>query len=366
MEKYYLAALAHYLGMAAPQKAATLAALFGSAQRAHQAGKGAVRRLGVSNALVEYYGSRYQENFPETLLAYCQDHKVNIITRNDACYPFLLQQIYGPPAVLYVQGKLPDNGPKFAIVGSRKATAYGLKAAKSFARVLAAADINIVSGGAYGIDGEAHRGALEGGNTTVVLGGGLAELYPPQHKKLFGEIRERGTLLTEYAPWEAPLAKYFPFRNRIIVGLCQGVLIVEAAQKSGAMLTANLALAENRDVYCLPGNIFSPTSQGTNGLIKEGARLVDTPEEIQADFSLPPKKTGVVKGREKSLFSSEPAGLNAQQKAVYNIIRSQEYITLEEIVIKVGLTIQSVSGILLELQLSGNIIQEKGNRFLAT
>lgn len=367
MEKYYFATLAHYLGTAAPHKAAKLAALFGSAEAAHKAGKGAVGRLGVSQALQDHYHSRYEEDLPQALADYCREQQVTILTREDKTYPYLLKQIYGAPAVLYVQGKPLDDKPKLAIVGSRKATAYGLKAADFFAQALSLAGITIVSGGAYGIDGQSHRGALSKlGQTIAVLGGGLANLYPTGHRKLFAQIREQGTLLTEYAPWEPPLAKYFPLRNRIIVGLCQGVLIVEAAAKSGAMLTANLALEENRNVYCVPGNIFSATSAGTNSLIKEGACLVKDPGEIENDLLSPQVPSFNIKAYEKSLFNKDTTDLTKEQKAVFNVIKNQENITFEEIVLKAGLTIQSVSGILLTLQLNGYVIQEKGNRFLLT
>ena len=365
MEKYYLAALSHYLGTAAPQKAAKLAALFGSAEEAHKMGKNAVRYLNVPEGLSKHYQNQYHEDFPHSIARYCKDNKVTVLTRTDPAYPFLLQNIFAPPAVLYVQGQPLDNELKLAMVGSRKATAYGLKAAELFATALTQLGVTIVSGGAYGIDGQAHKAALQAkGKTIAVFGGGLANLYPAKHSRLFGEIREQGTLLTEYAPWVEPLAQHFPFRNRIIVGLCQGVLLVEAALKSGTTLTANLALEENREVFCIPGNIFSPTSQGTNQLIKEGACLVAQPSDILAAFLLPGLSTGK-KLPENSLFASTQATLSPAQKAVYNIIRSKENITLEELVLKVGLTIQSVSGILIELQLIGKIKQETGNRFLA-
>jgi len=365
MEKYYLAALSHYLGTAAPSGAAKLAAFFGSAEEAHRAGKNAVHCLKVTEGLARHYQTQYHEDLPQSIARYCQDNKVSVLTRADPSYPILLQNIFDPPAVLYVQGQPLDNGPKLAIVGSRKATAYGLKAAELFAAALTKQGITIVSGGAYGIDGQAHKAALEAqGKTIVVFGGGLANLYPAKHSRLFGQIREQGTLLTEYAPWVEPLAIHFPFRNRIIVGLCSGVLLVEAALKSGTTLTANLALQENREVFCLPGNIFSPTSQGTNQLIQDGACLVTNPAEILSAFLLPELTTGKMLS-ETSLFASPQATLSPTQRSVYNIIRSKENITLEEIVLKAGLTIQSVSGILIELQLIGKIKQEKGNRFLA-
>lgn len=364
MEKFYIAALSHFLGYAAAKKIDVLIGYYGSAQAVHQAGSKAVEYLHPTAALEQCYKSRYDKDLPQALTNYCQEHCLRVITRNDGEYPQLLKEIYDPPAALYVKGRALNASPQLAIVGSRKASAYGITVAQTFARTLATQGLTIVSGGAYGIDAAAHVGTLEAaGSTIVVLGGGFTNLYPAKHKKMFSDILAKGTLVTEYAPWEGARGIYFPLRNRIIVGLCTGVLIVEAAQKSGAMITANLALHENREVYVIPGNIFSTTSQGTNGLIKEGARLIDSPTEILADFILPSKGTAPLV--QSSLFAQENSSNNLAKQGILKEIFAQPGITLEELVLKLDLTLSAVSCILLELQLAGQIVQEKHHTYRA-
>lgn len=208
--------------------------------------------------------------------------KRHILTLNDPRYPYLLKQISTAPPLIFVEGDpLILSLPQLAIVGSRHASQDGLEHAKEFAFELSKNDIVVTSGLALGIDGRAHRGALDGnGKTVAVLGSGLERIYPSAHQALAQEIKEKGALVSEFWPWSPPKAEFFPKRNRIISGLSIGVLVVEAALKSGSLITARLALEQGRDVFALPGAIYNPHSKGSNGLIKQGAFLVESVDEI--------------------------------------------------------------------------------------
>lgn len=208
--------------------------------------------------------------------------KMRVISFQDDGYPKNLRFIHYPPALLYVQGNiLPDDSIALAIVGSRRATYYGLHHAEKLAFELASRGIVIVSGLALGIDSAAHRGALKAkGRTIAVLGSGLNRIYPPENAGLAEQIAEAGAVISEFSPESPPLRRNFPCRNRIISGLSLGVVVVEAAKRSGALITARFALEEGREVFAFPGRIDSWTSSGTHGLIKQGAKLVESIEDI--------------------------------------------------------------------------------------
>ncbi|MGM9569287.1 MAG: DNA-processing protein DprA, partial [Phascolarctobacterium sp.] len=231
------------------------------------------------------FTDKRRKDVPTRLQRFCDQQGVRLVSYKDADYPQSLLRIADPPLVLYVKGILPAAGYALAVVGSRECTEYGKKAAKVFTKDLAMRDIPIISGGARGIDTEAHEACLSvGGKTVAVLGCGLDIAYPEENAGLFERIvRSGGAVISEYAPGTRPLAKNFPARNRIIVGLSQGVLVAEAKLKSGAIITANIAADEGRDVYCVPGNIFDNTSKGCHELIRTGAKLVDTPQDILED-----------------------------------------------------------------------------------
>ncbi len=235
---------------------------------------------------------------------------IKAITIKDPEYPDCLRNIYDPPIVLYYKGRLEIRQLSIAVVGSRRATYYGKSVAERISAELAAYGINVVSGMARGIDSSAHRGALKGGGRTIgVMGCGLDIVYPPENKELAERITESGALVSEYVPGTAPLPANFPARNRIISGISQGVLVVEAGEKSGSLITVGYALEQGREVFAVPGNINSISSAGTNRLIKEGARLVTSAEDILEEFNLidnlNQKKEGErVKTVQKSIFSA--------------------------------------------------------------
>ena len=204
-----------------------------------------------------------------------------VVTFLDECYPKNLLNMYDRPALLYVAGHLQSDDICVAIVGSRHASTYGKYTTDRISRELTLRGVTIVSGMARGIDSSAHRGALAAkGRTVAVLGSGLDVIYPPENKKLFDAIVQSGAVISEYPPGTQPLPFHFPARNRIISGMSYGVLVVEAGEKSGSLITAKLAMEQGREVFAIPGPIDSSSSRGTNSLIKQGAKLIDNVDDI--------------------------------------------------------------------------------------
>lgn len=227
----------------------------------------------------EHQLSRYQ--------AWLDDLELALVSIHDPAYPALLKEISDPPELLYYRGDLViANQPLLAMVGSRRPSRRGADDARDFAQVLAQAGMGIASGMALGIDAAAHRGALDvDGATVAVLGTGADACYPRSHRALYDEIAKRGLILSELPPGSPPLRHHFPRRNRIISGLSLGVLVVEAAIKSGSLITARLALEQNREVFALPGSLHNPASRGCNGLIRSGAKLVESIDDILEELS---------------------------------------------------------------------------------
>jgi len=214
-------------------------------------------------------------------LEFLNKNGINIVTYQDEYYPAKLINIYDRPPFLYVQGSLIKDDINIAIVGSRIASTYGKYTTEKISRELAGKGLTIVSGLARGIDSAAHRGALfAGGRTIAVLGSGLDVVYPPENKKLFADIIQTGAVISEFPPGTPPRSANFPSRNRIISGISYGVLVVEAGEKSGSLITARLALEQGREVFAVPGSIDASNSRGTNKLIKQGAKLIENADDI--------------------------------------------------------------------------------------
>ncbi len=213
----------------------------------------------------------------------------DIVTIDDDDYPSMLKVIDQAPYVLFYRGRLEAlQQLGLAVVGSRRASPYGRKVARELARDLAAEGVVVVSGLARGIDSEAHQGAVDGqGATVAVMGSGVDVVYPPENRRLYERIQEQGAIVSEFIPGRPPEAHHFPRRNRIISGLSHGVVIVEARQKSGALITADFALEQGRDVFAVPGPVSSETSRGTNNLIKQGAKLVSSVQDILEEYITP-------------------------------------------------------------------------------
>ena len=278
---------------------------------------------------------------------------VALVSCWDENYPALLKQIHDPPALLYVRGELP-RGSLLAVVGARKATDAGRAWTEKLCAELARSGIGIVSGLARGIDTAAHRGTLQGeGLTWAVLGSGIDCLYPPENAKLATEIEGSGGILSEYPPGTPPLPGHFPGRNRIISGLARGVLVTEAAENSGSLITADFALEQGREVFAVPGPVYHPHGAGPNRLIKQGAQPVTAAEDILTCFGALP----VVATCPHALPE-----LNERERLVWESLGA-EPLASEEIAMKCGLTPQELSDILLHLELSGGVQQYPGMRF---
>ncbi len=283
---------------------------------------------------------------------------VSIVTLWDQQrYPAALRTIYDPPALLYVRGQFPE-GEFFAVVGARKASEPGRRLTASICAELAARGIPIVSGLARGIDSAAHKGALQTGRTVAVLGCGIDRIYPPENSGLFLRIAEAGAIVSEYPPGTPPLAGHFPGRNRIISGLARGVLIVEAAAKSGSLLTADFALEQGREVFAVPGSVYSRTSGGVNRLLKEGAHLVTEVRDI-LDVLWP----GTAARPPVAADDPLPRKLSAEQLAVYQNLGTDP-LHIDELARKCRLTAMELSAILLHLELEGGAEQLPGMRYI--
>ena len=289
-------------------------------------------------------------------------YKIDIITLNDESYPENLKEIYDPPPLLYVKGKIKkEDKNAIAIVGSRRATTYGKLTAQKLSAQLAAQGITIVSGLARGIDSEAHKGALAvGGRTIAVLGCGIDIVYPPENRTLEEKIALSGAVITEFPFGTRPFAGNFPKRNRIISGLSLGVVIVEAAEKSGALITARLALEQGREVFAVPGSTTSPYSRGTHNLIKEGAKLVEDIDDILEELeSLIQVRKG--KGEEAKGFPKPP--LSREEEIIYNLI-TQEPKHIDILIQKSKLPAQGVMVVLTNLQIKSLIKELSGKNFV--
>lgn len=274
---------------------------------------------------------------------------IRLLTLSDNDYPLSLLQMPDPPPLLYVKGELPE-APALAIVGSRKATFYGLGAAEQLAYALAAQGITIVSGLARGIDTAAHKGALKTGKTIAVLGCGLDVYYPPENKALYQLISERGAVISEFPLGTKPDRVNFPRCNRIISGLSAGVLLVEAAEKSGSLITADYALEQGKEVFAVPGMIISRQSYGTNRLIQEGAKLVQKAEDILHELGI------------KKSAKEDNVSFSAEEKLLLSII-FEEARSIEELTDETNLTLPQVYKIIADLERKNCLVRLSNNKY---
>jgi len=305
-----------------------------------------------------------------------------VITLEDEDYPPLLREIYDPPIALYVRGdlKLACARPCVAVVGSRRCSTYGVNAALSLSRELAQNGLTIVSGLARGIDAAAHQGALEAakgiakeirGLTVAVVGTGLETTYPKEHKKLEGEIAASGAVISEFPLGTPPLPQNFPYRNRVLSGLCFGVLIVEAAEHSGSLITARLAYEQGREVFAVPGNITSQTSFGPNFLIKDGAKLVqhwrDVVEELPRDVK--DRILGVNRSKRSAEHSNvqpmfETVALSDEEGKLLEMITADSPSHIDQLLISSGMNSSDLMTALLGLQMKDRIRELPGKSYI--
>lgn len=317
---------------------------------------------GFAKAAEKIAASRSEQAVKRELVQ-AKELGVQIITILDPGYPPLLREIEAPPPTLYLKGtKTIDTTRTIAVVGTRRSSQYGRAVAGRLAGALGSVGLVVVSGLAIGNDAAAHRGALKAGATTVaVLGSGFLHPYPASNKKLADRICESGTLVSEYPLDTRPAKWTFPQRNRILSGLSRGVVVVEAPERSGALITARLALEQGREVFAVPGNITSTASVGTNRLIKDGAKLVETAEDVLDEFP----DLAAVKQAELAEAGKSRLTLSETQQRVYDLI-GLEAVHIDDIIARGGVSLAEASHVLLVLQME-NLIQEvEGRRYIRT
>jgi len=314
---------------------------------------------GIGQKIASRIASIKEEEIDKEL-ALAQRLGLKIICKEDADYPFNLKNIPDPPILLYVKGELiKEDNLGLAIVGSRRASFYGLSSAERFCLSLSAKGFTLISGMARGIDTCAHRAALkQRGRTIAVMGSGFNNIYPPENKNLVEEISASGAVISEFPIDAQPLKEHFPQRNRVISGLALGVLVIEAARNSGALITADFALEQGREVFALPARIDSPNSSGTNALIKQGAKLVDCVEDIIEEFDF----GGVERPKEERVRGVSGPGVSDKEEVLRGLL-SAGPLALDEIIEKINMGIGDISVILLKLQIKKIIRQLPGERF---
>ena len=340
-----------------PRRFDTLISSFGSARRAWEADRGVLLASGLDRRSADALVTARRRVEPNREVENLQRAGCQAITRQDARYPAQLAEIYDPPPVLYVHGQLDEPGvPAVAIVGTRGASSYGKMAAERLSTDLAATGVTIVSGLALGVDTAAHRGAIDGGGRTVaVLASGLDRIYPSQNVQLAAQIAEHGALVTEFPLGIKPDAMNFPRRNRIISGLTWGTLVVEAGERSGALITAAFANEQGREVLAVPGSIFSPKSKGTNALIRDGATPVASAEDVLNEL-----QPGRVP---RQLSVADIVPLDDTERSVLDAL-SGEPLHIDEVVREVSLPISLVSSALAMLELKGAVRQVGGMQYV--
>lgn len=357
-----------YFGKIGPQAVKKLEAYFPDISQIFRASSRELEKAGLKEKIAQEF-LRWRNSFDlKTVLDDLEKKDIKFLTWHDSDYPYLLREIAAPPYLLYYLGaniqELGEKGRlRLAIVGSRKHSAYGEKIIKELLPPLINAGVEIVSGLAQGIDTLAHKLTLDlGGRTIAVLGSGLCrqKIYPSNNYALATKIKATGFILSEFPPDTPPLKQNFPQRNRIISGLSQATLLIEAPQKSGALITAAYALEQNREVLAVPGNIFSLFSIGTNNLLKSGAQLINGASDLLEIFNLK-KPNFLDRGRPeiflKSIKAEDQGASTETEKLVYKIIKQAqergEYIFADEIIRASGLEVAVVNRALSALELRG-------------
>ena len=326
----------------------------------------------------------------EKILADCTRLDIRILTIQDAEYPGRLKNIYDPPVLLYVKGRLPafDEEAAIAVVGTRDCSPYGVACARKLGHGLAAGGAVVVSGLAKGVDAEASRAALRAGGFVVgVLGNGVDVVYPYSSRSLYEDIAAAGALISEYPPGTEPVGRHFPVRNRIISGLCVGTLVVEAPEKSGALITAETALEQGRDVFAVPGPIDAPGSVGCNRLIREGAGLVAEASDILREYTArfpgkllldrshtPAPQEGYEEEEKEKVparavppsFSLSKSGLTDDQMVLLRLLDNEEPSIVDDLIDRSGIPTRRVLSALTLLELENLVLQHSGKRYTRT
>ncbi len=345
-----------------PVKCQQLLERFSSPNQIFNASVESLQQAGLCNESIDalYHPDQRMLDKCENWLQNSEHH---LITLDDEDYPALLRSISAPPPVLFAVGNRQAlQAVQFSIIGSRNPTNSGRELAQDFARELSHAGFSICSGLALGIDYHGHLGSLDASGITIaVLGNGPDIIYPARHRKLANQIRDKGLLLTEFFPGTSPTPGNFPRRNRIISGLSTGVLVVEAARKSGSLITAHYALEQGREVFAIPGSIHSPLARGTHYLIKQGAKLVENIEDILEEL-------GPIVGwaLESTITGKTTSVTNADLEPEYADLLEHmgfEVVSIDELVKSSGLTADAVSSMLLMMELNGLVESRHGGRY---
>lgn len=297
-----------------------------------------------------------RRDYPCQLWEECQKKKISLVMLGEPEYPNLLAEIYNPPQVLFYRGQLRGDSHRISIVGSRKVTPYGRSVAELLGRELGEASVSVVSGGAAGVDTEAHRGAMVKGITEVVLGCGVDVAYPRSNQQLYWNVAQEGAIISEYPPGTRPYGMFFPLRNRIISGMSRGTVVVEAAERSGSLITAEYALNENRDLFAVPGSVFAQASTGCNKLIQQGAHLITCAADILAEYSdWQQEKQKGVKGDHKNIMDQE-------MKDVLKCLSPDNPLNIDEIIYRLqeGSRADKLSYLLLQMEMKGLVRKYAG------
>lgn len=336
----------------------TLLDVFDDAQQAWKAPPQALRQAGLSDRLAENLARLRADVSLEQVWEELQAQGIDVLTWEDEKYPTRLRDLDNAPPVLYLRGTItPDDDWAVAIVGTRRATSYGRQVAEQIARELARNGVTVVSGMARGIDGVAHRAALDaGGRTLAVLGSGVDRIYPPEHRRLAEDIISRGALVSDYPPGTPPEGRNFPPRNRIIAGLSLATVVVEAGKRSGALITSDFALEQGREVFAVPGNVIAPQSRGPNRLIQQGAHPLLDPKEILETLEL----TMLPEQRQaRTVLPSNPS-----EAQIFDVL-GYESLHVDEIQVQSGMPIEEVTATLAMMELKGMVRKVGGMRYMA-
>lgn len=336
---------------------AALIARFGDASSAWHATPEALRQVGLGPRTLERLLALRQDIDLDALWKKIAEQGIRVLTIGDSGYPPRLKEIEQPPPVLYVRGEwLPEDDFAVAVVGTRRITAYGRQITEELSAYLAVSGVTIISGLARGVDGVAHSAALlAGGRTSAVLGCGVDRIYPPENRALAERLMTRGALISDYPPGTAPESGNFPPRNRIISGLSIATVVVEAGEASGALITAEFAAEQGRDVFAVPGSILAPQSKGTNKLIQNGALPLLSPEDVLHSLNL--SRVGEQKAARKSLPTDD-----VEMKLMSTL--GNEPLHVDEIRDRTGLPVEKVSAALVMMELKGMVRQVGGMQYV--
>ena len=335
-----------------------LISYFGDMQTAWNADSDSLAEAGLSAKVIERVNTAKETVSLDQVWEKIEAQGIKILTWNDEEYPARLKEIDQPPPVLYIRGEyLPDDLFAVAIVGTRKVTPYGRQVTEEIASFLAANGMTVISGLARGVDAIAHQTALKAGGRTIgILGSGVDKIYPPEHRGLAEQMMQRGAIISDYAVGTPPDASNFPPRNRIISGLSLAVVVIEAAETSGALITAEFAAVQGREIFAVPGSILAPQSTGTNRLIQKGAQPLLTPADLMQALDL--TRIGAQKSARKILPADET------EARVLSVLGS-EPLHVDEIRNQAGLPIEKISATLAMMELKGMVRQVGGMNYVA-